>query len=208
MGVARRHRPPRGAGEPVLKSGRGGCSAPWTVAFEHVEQIRLTSASPLQAHAHLCGGGRSGARCAARHRGGRGPGTRGGGAETPTGAALLPVGTTLAAPLAERCLADPQRPAPGGMRDAVLDYLPGEELGYRYPAGRLVDPQGHRSLEGGGRRPPRRAVRPVRSRISSLPRRRWCGVDPLVGRLVRHPASMVVAVRSTATSPPCWRCSA
>ena len=48
---SRRRRPLLGAGEPVLKSGRGGCSAPWTVAFEHVEQIRLTSASPLRAHA-------------------------------------------------------------------------------------------------------------------------------------------------------------
>ena len=28
------------------------------------------------------------------------------------------------------------------MRDAVLDYLPGEELGYRYPAERLVGPAG------------------------------------------------------------------
>jgi hypothetical protein len=40
-------------GGPVLKSGRGSCSAPWTVAFEHVEQIRLTPAAPLRAHALL-----------------------------------------------------------------------------------------------------------------------------------------------------------
>ncbi len=36
-------------GEPVLKSGRGGWSAPWTVALEHVEQIRLIR-QPLRAH--------------------------------------------------------------------------------------------------------------------------------------------------------------
>jgi hypothetical protein len=29
---SRRRQPPRGAGEPVLKCGRRGCSAPWTVA--------------------------------------------------------------------------------------------------------------------------------------------------------------------------------
>ena len=50
---SRRRRPPRGASEPVLKSGRGGDSAPWTVAFEHVEQIRLTLAAPLRAHAEV-----------------------------------------------------------------------------------------------------------------------------------------------------------
>jgi hypothetical protein len=38
-------------GEPVLKSGRGGCSAPWTVACEHVEQSRLFLAIPLRMHA-------------------------------------------------------------------------------------------------------------------------------------------------------------
>jgi hypothetical protein len=38
-------------GEPVLKFGRGGCSAPWTVAFEHVEQIRLFLAASLGVHA-------------------------------------------------------------------------------------------------------------------------------------------------------------
>jgi hypothetical protein len=49
-------------GEPVLKSGRGGCSAPWTVALEHVEQIRLTLAAPLRAHA-CCGVRQGGAWC-------------------------------------------------------------------------------------------------------------------------------------------------
>jgi hypothetical protein len=42
------------SGEPVLKSGRGSCSAPWTVALEHVEQCRLTLAAALRAHA-CCG---------------------------------------------------------------------------------------------------------------------------------------------------------
>jgi hypothetical protein len=49
-------------GEPVLKSGRGGCWAPWTVALEHVEQIRLTLAAPLRAHA-CCGVRQGGAGC-------------------------------------------------------------------------------------------------------------------------------------------------
>jgi hypothetical protein len=47
-------------GEPVVKCGRGGCSAPWTVALEHVEQIRLTLAAPLHA---CCGVRQGGAGC-------------------------------------------------------------------------------------------------------------------------------------------------
>jgi hypothetical protein len=54
---SRRRRPLRGAGEPVLKSGRGGCSAPWTVAVEHVEQICLASAAPLRARARAMADG-------------------------------------------------------------------------------------------------------------------------------------------------------
>jgi hypothetical protein len=49
-------------GEPVLKSGRGGCSAPWTVALEHGEQIRLALAAALRAHA-CCGVRQGGAGC-------------------------------------------------------------------------------------------------------------------------------------------------
>ena len=54
---SRRRRPLRGAGVPVLKSGCGGCSAPWTVAVEHVEQICLASAAPLRARARAMADG-------------------------------------------------------------------------------------------------------------------------------------------------------
>lgn len=55
---SRRRQPLRGAGEPVLESGRVGCSAPWTVAFEHVEQTAwLRPPLASRARATADGGG-------------------------------------------------------------------------------------------------------------------------------------------------------